>query len=218
MKVLLVEDHRIVREGLRAILDKEPGITVVGEAADGREAIQFVQTSQPDVVVMDVSMPGLNGIDATKKVLGECPKARVIGLSMSSDRRYVLEMLASGAAGYLVKNADGEELVRAIRTVAAGQTYLSPQVSGLVVNALVLGPSPYPAKGGRTPTTALSTREREVLQLLAEGLTSKDIAARLGVAVSTVETHRKQIMSKLELRSIAELTKYAVRLGLTPLE
>ncbi|HTJ83280.1 MAG TPA: response regulator transcription factor, partial [Polyangiaceae bacterium] len=213
-----VEDHRIVREGLRAILDKEAGITVVGEAADGREAIQLVQASQPDVVVMDVSMPGLNGIDATKKILAESPKVRVIGLSMSSDRRYVLEMLASGAAGYLVKNAAGEELVRAIRTVAAGQTYLSPQVSGLVVNALVQGPSPYPQRGARTPTTALSTREREVLQLLAEGLTSKDIAARLGVAVSTIETHRKQIMSKLELRSIAELTKYAVRLGLTPLE
>ena len=213
MKILLAEDHKIVREGLRAILEKEEGFLVVGEAADGREAIRLAQATHPDIVVMDISMPGLNGIDATKRIVADDPRTKVIGLSMNSDRRYVLEMLAAGATGYLVKNAAADELVRAIHAVSAGQTFLSPQVSAAVIDAVVRRATPAPFNVG-----VLSTREREVLQLLAEGLTSKDIADKLTIAVSTVETHRKQIMSKLNLRSVAELTKYAVREGITSLE
>jgi DNA-binding NarL/FixJ family response regulator len=213
VRILLAEDHKIVREGLRAILEKEDGFVVVGEAADGREAIRLAHATKPDIVVMDISMPGLNGIDATKRILAEDPRTKVIGLSMNSDRRYVLEMLGAGAAAYLVKNAAADELVRAIHAVCDGQTYLSPQVSAAVVDAVVRRPATSAGLG----MGVLSTREREVLQLLAEGLTSKDIADKLTIAVSTVETHRKQIMSKLNIRSVAELTKYAVREGITSL-
>lgn len=210
VRIVLVEDHQIVREGLRAILEKE-GLQIVGEAADGRQAIELVETMKPDVVVMDVSMPNLNGIDATKKLTLVDPKVKVIGLSMNSDRRYVLEMLGAGAVGYLVKSGAADELVLAVGAVMAGKTYLSPHISGVVVDALR---HPNLTIGAKT----LSIREREVLQLLAEGHTSKDIAHQLSVAVSTIETHRKQIMSKLGLHSIAELTKYAVREGLTSLD
>ncbi|HSQ66461.1 MAG TPA: response regulator transcription factor, partial [Polyangiaceae bacterium] len=187
---------------------------VVAEASNGREALAKIQTHQPDVVVMDVAMPELNGIDATKRILTENPRIKVIGLSMNADRRYVLEMLGAGAVGYMLKSAAADELLHALQVISGGQKYLSPEITGTVVDALA-----HPTTGGDAPSTGqLSAREREVLQLLAEGRTSKDIAARLHVAVSTIETHRKQIMAKLQLRSVAELTKYAIREGLTPLE
>jgi DNA-binding NarL/FixJ family response regulator len=213
MKVLLVDDHKIIRDGLRAILEKQPDIDVVAEAADGHEAVALARTVHPDVIVMDVSMEGLNGIDATARILSEHPGIKVIGLSMNSDRRYVLAMLSAGAAGYILKDAASDELIRALQTVVAGQTYLSPEITGLVVDLAVKASLPAEMPDAR----ALSPREREVLQLLAEGRTSKDIAEALHIGVTTVETHRRQIMIKLKLRSIAELTKYAVREGLTPL-
>ncbi len=213
MKVLLVDDHKIIRDGLRAILERQPDIHVVGEAAEGHEAILIARATRPDVIVMDVSMRGLNGIDATARLKTEIPESRVIGLSMNADRRYVLAMLTAGAAGYLLKDSAADELLRAVQMVAAGQTFLSPQITGIVIDRAVK--SDLPAE---VPAGALTTREREVLQLLAEGRTSRDIGARLHIALSTVETHRRQIMSKLKIRTIAELTKYAIREGLTTLD
>jgi DNA-binding NarL/FixJ family response regulator len=213
MKVLLVDDHKMIRDGLRAILEKQPEIEVVGEAADGHEAITLALTARPDVIVMDVSMRGLNGIDATARIVRELPEMKVVGLSMNSDRRYVLAMLSAGAVGYLLKDAASDELIRALETVVAGQTYLSPGISGIVIDRAVNASLSAEA----TPASALSKREREVLQLLAEGRTSKAIGVKLDIALTTVETHRRQIMRKLELRTIAELTKYAIREGLTPL-
>lgn len=213
MKVLLVDDHKIIRDGLRAVLEARPDIEVVGEAADGHEALVLARTLRPEVVVMDVSMPGLNGIDATAHLASEHPGIKVLGLSMNSDRRYVLAMLSAGASGYLLKDAAADELIRAIQTVASGQTYLSPQISAAIVETALEARAPAQA----ATASALTPREREVLQLLAEGRTSKDIAVTLQISVPTVDTHRRQIMSKLKLRSIAELTKYAVREGLTPL-
>ncbi|HEY2516278.1 MAG TPA: response regulator transcription factor [Polyangiaceae bacterium] len=211
MKILLADDHAMMRHGLRAILEKEMDVQSVEEAANGREAVEIARRTRPSVVVMDIGMPGLNGIDATREIVSDNRDTKVIALSMNSDRRYVLAMFAAGAAGYLLKDAASSELILAIRAVLQNQTYVSPAVAEDVVATVRRAqtePSPK----------ALSVREREVLQLLAEGKTSKDIAAALGVALPTVETHRRQIMAKLGLRSIAELTKYAIREGLTALE
>ena len=213
MKVLLVDDHKLIRDGLRAILERE-GVSVVGEAGSGREALELSRELRPDVVIMDISMPDLNGVDATKRIVGERPETKIIGLSMRSDHRYVAAMFQAGAKGYLLKNSSFEELIRAIHAVAQQLTYVSPAVAGPFVD-VTLGRA-APAEAG--PNKALSVREREVLQLLAEGKTSKEIATKLSLALPTVESHRRQIMEKLGLRSIAELTKYAVREGLTSLE
>jgi DNA-binding NarL/FixJ family response regulator len=210
VKILLVDDHKMMRDGLRAILEKEE-LIVVGEAASGREALVSARRLRPQIVVMDISMPELNGIDATRKMLAEIPGIKVIALSMNSDRRYVLAMFKAGAVGYLLKNSASEELISAVRAVADDLTYVSPSIASLIVDDAI-------DASGATANRMLSTREREVLQLLAEGKSSKDIAAQLNVAVPTVETHRRQIMDKLGLRTIAELTKYAIREGLTSLE
>lgn len=221
MRILLCDDHRLMREGLRSILERE-GLTVVGEAANGREAIELARRLLPDLVLMDISMPELNGVDATRHLSEALPAIKVIALSMNADRRYVLTMFAAGAAAYLIKNSASEELIQAVRAVAADMKYVSPAVAGNVLDECL-------ARAGSTPPAAdvaayvgsgkpLSAREREVLQLLAEGKSSKDIAARLEIAATTVETHRRQIMDKLKLRSVAELTKYAVREGITSLD
>lgn len=214
MKVLLADDHRMMRDGLRAVLEKD-GMQVVGEAATGHEAISLAHSLAPDVVIMDIAMPELNGIDATRRLTKELPHVKVIALSMNADRRYVIAMLEAGAMGYLLKNEASDELLRAIGSVMRGQTYVSPAVAGDVVGHVM----------GRRPRAAapalerpLSPREREVLQLLAEGKSSKEIASVLAIALPTVETHRRQLMSKLKLRTIAELTKYAIREGLTSVE
>jgi len=211
MKIMLVDDHRMVRDGLRAILEKE-GLQVVAEASNGHEAIELASRTKPEVVIMDISMPDLNGIDATKRLLEELPGTKVVALSMHSDRRYVIAMFEAGAVGYLLKNSAASELLQAVATVAEGLTYISPSVAGTVLTSLG---QERVAPGSEKP---LSVREREVLQLLAEGKSSKEIATQLGLAVPTVETHRRQIMDKLNLRTIAELTKHAVREGLTSLE
>ncbi len=214
MKILLVDDHQMMRDGLRATLAREPDIEVVGEAGDGHAAIAAAREVCPDVVVMDISMPVLNGLEATRHILAELPGTKVVALSMHSDRRYVRAAFEAGAVGYLLKNSAAEELVAALRAAARGQHYVSPAIAGLIVEGFVSGSAP----GEAAPPVELSSREREVLQLLAEGQTSKDVAARLGVAVSTVETHRRQISTKLGIHSIAGLTKYAIRHGLTSVE
>ena len=212
MNVLLADDHTMMREGLRAILEKE-GLQVIGEAATGREAVALAHRLRPDLVVMDISMPGLNGVDATKRLVAELPGIKVIALSMHADRRYVVAMFAAGAVGYLLKNSASEELIQAVRAVARHHKYVSPSIAETVVDNAI--DSLRPARPLQKP---LSLREREVLQLLAEGHSSKDIAQRLELAVPTVETHRRQIMDKLNIRSVAELTKYAIREGLTSLD
>ena len=187
---------------------------MLGEAGTGHEAIALAHELQPDVVIMDVSMPDMNGIDATRRLAAELPNVKVIGLSSHTDRRSVLPMLEAGAAGYLLKHAASRELLLALPAVARGQTYLSPAIAGYSVGHAVGRRPPSNAK----PANPLSPREREVLQLLAEGKSSKEIASTLGIALPTVETHRRQLMDKLSLRTIAELTKYAIREGLTSVE
>lgn len=212
-RVLLADDHTIVREGLRVLINALPGVEVVAETADGRATVDVARQLCPDVVVMDLAMPVLNGVDATRQIVASCPGVRVIALSMHSSRKFVLESLRAGASGYVPKESAFEELARAIEAVAAGQTYLSPRIAGLVVEDRI-------APAGSTPPSAfavLTPREREVLQLLAEGHTTKGIAASLGLSAKTVESHRRQIMHKLDLHSVAEITKYAVREGLTQL-
>ncbi len=211
-RVLLADDHKILRQGLRTLLEQEKDIQVVGEADNGRSSIKLTGELAPDVVIMDVAMPDLNGIDATRRITEAEPRTRVLALSMHSDGRYVKGMLQAGARGYILKDCAAEELTHAIRTVMAGQIYVSPGVTGAIVNDYVRQLS---ATDG--PAT-LTHREREVLQLLAEGGSTASIAAGLHLSVKTIETHRKRIMDKLGLRSIAELTKYAIREGITSVD
>lgn len=210
--VLLVDDHRMVREGLRAILEKDGSFSIVGEASSGREAIQLAQELLPNVIVMDIAMSDMNGIEATRQIRTLLPDTRVVALSSHSDRRYVKAILEAGASGYVLKANAYDELVRGVDAARQGLKYLCAEVtSAIVENSLRegLAGSVY---------EILGAREREVLQLLAEGLTSSQIAQRLSVATSTVETHRRNIMRKLDVHNVAELTKYAIREGLTPLE
>ncbi len=213
LRILLVEDHKIVREGLKKLLEQQPDVKVVAEAADGATAVALAQQHRPALVIMDITLPDMNGIEATRKILGENPRAKVIALSMHSDRRFVLEMLKAGANGYLLKDSAFEELASAIATAMAGRTYLSSQITDLVVKEYIA----HDKDKGGTAFSLLTSREREVLQLLAEGCTTKQTATKMNLSAKTIETHRKQIMDKLNAHSIAELTKYAIREGLTAL-
>ena len=214
-KILLADDHKITRQGLRSLLEKQPDMKVVAEAEDGREAVRLARELHPDVVIMDVSMPDLNGMAATRQILGKSKKVKIIALSMHSDTLFVSEMLKSGASGYLLKDCAFEELREAIHTVIAGNVYLSPAISDVVVDDYLHRLSKTgPSDSGEV----LTDREREVLQLMAEGKSTKQIARELYISVKTVETHRRQIMNKLNIHTVAELTKYAIRKGLTSLE
>ncbi len=209
--ILLADDHKIVREGLRTLIEKHrPAMEVVAEADDGRTAVQLAGKMRPDVVLMDIGMPGLNGIDATRQIVAENPDVKVIALSMHSDRRFILEMFMAGAAGYLLKDCAFEELIQAIRTVTAKKAYLSSQLAETMIKDYV-----HFVPTGSSVPSALTTREREVLQLLAEGKSTRDISASLKISIKTVETYRKQIMLKLDIHTVAELTKFAIRAGLT---
>lgn len=214
IRIILADDHKIMREGLRALLSKHPDVEVIAEAGDGRGVVDLTRELNPDVVIIDIAMPDLNGIDATRQIVKESPGVKVVALSMHSDRKFVKEMLSAGASGYLLKDSAFEELDTALYTVMNNQTYLSPKITDTVVKDYVGPVTPR----GHLQSPSLSTREREVLQLIAEGQTTRDIAAKLYLSVKTVETHRKQIMDKLGLNSVAELTKYAIREGLTSLE
>jgi len=214
IKVLLVDDHAIIREGLRSLLEKQPDIEVVADTDDGRKALELVRELSPDIVIMDVTMPRLGGIEATRQITGEFPDVKVIALSIHSRRRFVADMLSAGAAGYILKECLFDELVAAIQAVAAGGRYLSPRITEVVVDDYVKRLS----SGAEAPSASLTSREREVLQLVAEGKSTKQIALELHVSTKTIEANRRQIMEKLGMHSVAELTKYAVREGLTALE
>jgi two-component system response regulator NreC len=213
VRIILAEDHRITREGLVNLLQERPDMEVVGEAENGREAVRLARELSPDLVIMDVTMPDLNGIDATRIITTGSNNTKVIALSMYSDKQFVQGMIQAGASGYLLKDCAFEELVSAIKAVIQGDTYLSPGIAGIVVQDYLTKLT----TDRSSADTVLTNREREVLQLIAEGNSTKEIAARLTVSVKTVETHRRQIMEKLGIFSIAELTKYAIREGLTSL-
>jgi len=211
VNVLLADDHKIVRDGLRTLIESHGSMNVVAEAETGQKTINLAKEIQPQVIIMDISMPDMNGIDATRKITSDLPGIKIIALSMHADRHFVIGMLEAGASGYLLKDCAFEELVNAIQTVLANHTYLSPTIADIVVKNYVhktSGPSVV-------VSSELTPRERELLQLLAEGMTAKQIASALHVSVKTVETHRRNITQKLGACSVAELIKYAIREGLT---
>jgi DNA-binding NarL/FixJ family response regulator len=214
IRILLADDHRILREGLRSLLAQQPGITVVGEASDGESAVALARDLRPDLVIMDVVMPGLDGVAATRRIRAECPDTRVIALSMHSDRRFVSEMLRAGALGYLVKDSAFEELSLAVKTVMANRPYLSAAITGTLVEDFVRQASTQ-GRPPLSPMQMLTAREQEVLRLLADGKRVKEIAHVLTIRAKTVESHRQNIMDKLEIHSTIELTRYALREGLT---
>ena len=209
LRVMIVEDHALVRAGMRALLEKIEGIDVVSAVGDGWEAVKAVQTDAPDLVLMDIAMPELNGLDATSRIVKESPATRVILLSMHANEEYLQQALQSGALGYLLKGAELAELELAIKTVSRGESYLTPAVAKYAIEA-------YREKsdGATGPLARLSMRQREILQLIAEGHTTKDIAQRLNVSVKTVETHRAHLMERLEIHDVPGLVRFAVRVGL----
>lgn len=210
LRIVLADDHQMFRHALRALLAHEPGLEVVAEAASGVEVLAIAAAQPVDLVCMDIAMPGMNGIDATRRLLASHPEVRVIGLSAFADRQFVIDLLDAGARGYITKAEAGEELLRAIQTVREGRTYLCPDVAATVANALLDRSSLYAA------APRLTERERQVLQLIAEGLTSMQIADRLHIAASTVDVHRRNLMRKLDLHNVAELTRYAITEGISP--
>ncbi len=214
IKVLIADDHKIVREGLRGLLEKQPDIEVIAEAGDGTTTLKLVDEILPDMVVIDVTMPDLNGIEATRRIMSKHQDIKILALSMYSDKRFVTGMLSAGASGYLLKDCAFEELVEAIRAVAADRTYLSPKIVDIVVKDYFH----HLEEKDASAVNLLTTREREVLQLLAEGKSIREIAALLFLSVKTIETHRQQIMAKLGIHSVAELTKYALKEGLISLD
>lgn len=214
IRIILADDHEVVRDGLCSLIEREPDMEVIAQADNGRRAVELAKELQPNVIVMDIGMPDLNGIEATRQIVSAESQIKLIALSMHSDRGYVVEMLKAGASGYVPKDKSGKEVIRAIRTVIKDGVYLPPSLASVVVENYVRKPS-QPKTGVFTTLTA---REREVLQLLAEGKSIKQTAALLHVSISTIETHRRNIMEKLEIFSVAELTKYAIREGLTSLE
>jgi DNA-binding NarL/FixJ family response regulator len=210
IKVLLVDDHQILRDGIRNVIEKNASIKVIGEATDGREAIKLCSQLKPDVVIMDIAMNGLNGVEATSRIVQENPEIKVIALSMHSNKRFVLSMFKAGAYGYLLKDCDSEELIKAIKTVAVKQKYIAQNISGIILSEFI--------SGQKEEEAILTSREKEILQLIAEGKSSKDIAEILFLSSKTVDSHRKNIMDKLELHSLPELTMYAIKTGLISLD
>ena len=214
IKVLLVDDHKIMRHGIRSLLEKETGMEVLEETNNGRTAVELARALSPDVIIMDIAMHDLNGIEATRQITAELPEAKVIMLSMHSDRQMVADALQAGASGYLLKDCEFEELVRAIETIVSNRTYLSPEIADILVENFVRK-SPSEESSA---SSVLTSREREVLQLLAEGKTTREIANTLCLSTKTVETHRRQMMEKLNIYNVANLIKFAIRKGLTSLE
>lgn len=213
IKLLVVDDHKIMREGLISMLRNEPEVEVVGEAKNGREAVLFAQKLKPGVVIMDISMPDMNGMDAARRITSGPDGVKVIALSIYADRRFVIGMTQAGATGYLLKECAFEELLCAIRAVARGQAYFCPAVANLMIEEVL-----EKDRAGGSRSRLLSSREREVLQLLAEGMSTKEIAEHLNMSVKTAESHRRQIINKTGVRSVAALTKYAIKEGLTSSE
>jgi DNA-binding NarL/FixJ family response regulator len=211
IRILLADDHNIMRDGLRALLERQSDMVVIGEAADGRETIRLATETHPDVVVMDVAMPVMNGVEATRRIVQEQPKTCVVILSMHSDESYVLRSLRAGAKGYMLKDSAQADLITAIRHVAEGRSFFSPKVSRLLHEEYV---SELRSRGADDSYELLSAREREILQLIGEGRSNKEVANMLNLSLYTVETHRSHILQKLDLHSIPELILYAVRKGI----
>lgn len=207
IRILLADDHTILRNGIRAILEDEPGMEVVGEAEDGRTAVSLASQLKPDIVIMDIAMPLLNGLEATRQIRRTCPGVKVIILSMHDNEEYIVQVLEAGAMGYILKDAAARELINALRTVHRGEAVLSPAITRIVIED-------YLRWGGIRPTEdsdELSPREREILQLIAEGYTSKQIAEILTISLKTVQAHRNSLMQKLNLHNRGELVKYAIQ-------
>jgi two-component system, NarL family, response regulator NreC len=211
LRILLADDHRLMRGGLRLLLERQPDLTVVDEADDGREAVEKALSAKPDAAVLDIAMPNLNGIEACLQITQANPAIAVVMLSMHSDESYVLRALKAGARAYLLKDSAESDLVRAIHAVAEGKSFFSPAVSKVLLEDYV---RKLQRTGGEDSFDLLTPREREILQLVAEGKSNKDVANLLNLSVYTVETHRANLMQKLNLRSIPELTLYAVRKGI----
>ncbi len=211
IRILLADDHTIVRDGLRALLEKQPDMTVSGEAADGREAVQIAEEHAPDVVVMDIAMPNMNGIEATRRIVAARPETAVVILSMHQDESYVLRSLKAGARGYLLKDSLRSDVVEAVRSVAQGRSFLTRKVSKLLQEDYI---REMERRGVEDSYDLLTSREREILQLVAEGRTNKEVANVLNIGLTTVETHRTHILQKLGLHSVPELILYAVRKGI----
>jgi two-component system NarL family response regulator len=209
-RVLLADDHQLFREALRMLLEKEPDIEVVGETGDGTEVPRLVREKAADVVCMDVRMPGMNGVETTRRLMNGSYPVKIIGLSAHPDHQYVVDMIRAGAAGYVTKSEAGNELIRAIRNVGRNRVYLCPEVMEAVSGVLHEGEG----ERGSRPSGQLGARERQVLQLVAEGCSSGQIAERLHIATSTVEVHRRNIMRKLDLHNVADLTRYSIRSGI----
>ena len=210
IRILLADDHDLILEGLCSLIREEPGLEVVASAQDGREALRLAKKERPHLVVMDIAMPGLNGIDATRHIAEELPGTKILCLSMHKERSMVTAMFRAGASGYIVKNSAGRELIGAIRCITEGKTYISPSIAGDIVDTLLNGTH----EDSQNPFKELTQREREVLQLLAEGLHTKEIASELDISHKTVAVHRLKVMEKLDCQSVADLTRYAIRHGL----
>jgi len=215
VRILLVDDHTIVRQGLRALLEAQPGFTVVGEAENGRDAVKKAQELAPDVVIMDIAMPILNGLEATRQIKRLLPETKVLALTMYNDEEYVFQILKSGASGYLIKETAANELITAIESVNTGNPFFSPLISRKIMESYLKEDEDKKARG---ETDKLTNREKEVLQLIAEGYTNNEIGNLMNISVKTVETHRAHIMSKLDIHDVAGLIKYAIRKGLVVLD
>jgi DNA-binding NarL/FixJ family response regulator len=221
IRIILADDHTLVRGGIRALLQDLPGAQVIAEASDGREALRLVEMHKPDIILMDIAMSGMNGLEATNRLVKEFPNVRVIILSMHISEEYVLQALRAGASGYLLKDAGIAELELAIKAVARGETYLSPPVSKHVISNYVRrvgGEDQGEADVDSSPIDRLTLRQREILQLIAEGHTTQEIAQKLDISVKTVETHRMQLMDRLDIHDVAGLVRFAIRVGLITLD
>lgn len=212
IRIILADDHRLFREGLRMLIEEQSDIEVIAEAEDGRNTVRLVRELSPDVVIMDIAMQNLNGVEATRQIITHSPGTKIIGLSMHSESRFIIEMLKVGATGYLLKDCDPMELIDAIRIVMSNQIYLQPSITNVIVKDHIQQQLP---KANSTSYTILTTREREVLQLLTEGKNTKQAALCLNVSIKTIGTHRRNIMQKLEIFNLADLIKYAIHEGIT---
>ncbi|HEU19817.1 MAG TPA: response regulator transcription factor [Deltaproteobacteria bacterium] len=212
IKIILADDHKIVRDGLRTLIQREPDMDFIAEAEDGKSVVELVQQLLPDLVIMDIVMPNMNGVDATREIIRKHPAVKVIALSMHSDKRFVTGMLEAGASGYLLKDCAFDELATAVRAVMSNRTYLSPRITDRVINRH------DGLNKNSSSSTVLTVREGEILRFLADGIPSKDIAANLHISVKTVQAHRQNIMRKLNVTSGIDLVKYAVREGLTTIK
>lgn len=211
MRIVLADDQGMVRQGLKAMIEKQTDMKVVGEARDGWEVVELARKLSPDIIIMDISMPNLNGVEATRQILEEKPNIKIIALSMYPHKRYVTEMLKAGALGYVLKSYLFDELVKALHAASAGEHYLSPQITDVLVGEYINKDSTNEESG----LSKLTPRERQVLQLIAEGLSTKQVALRLSISPKTADANRRQIMKKLDIHSIAEITKFAIREGVT---